>query len=724
MKSVETDLLEATNRRITATLIDATLSPDDTATRLSLLEVAAAAFAGWNVADYWALTEVGASSGVPTEPAVAESILSEIRKTGIPVPLALSALSREELANDHQRRTGAYYTDWRLAQILAESSVDLADTDGIWVDAACGTGTLLVAAALAVPEGCRREFVLRECLTGADLSAAALRGASLALASLTPSLVTVAKLRGRLLRQDSLRSRDAWRAVAASGASLVIGNPPWERLRASRHESARSSGVQRHYGAGHEVEIDMAHDRRQILDYVKSVTHGTSLQGRGEHDYYKLFLELGMGLAKDGGVLALLLPAGLVRSKGAERLRRELLAVSTELSISVIENRARHFAIDTRFKFLVVTARVATGEAKPIELRVADRFGLLPQQAVSVDRDDLASLRSDLSLPEVRTSPEWELYRRLASSAYLIGDLNGPWRPKYKREVDMTLDRHLFRASPGSDAVSLLEGRHVSQFRWRSKRYVSGEGRAAIWEPQELGDDALRPQWWVSPQDLATESARRTAYSRIGFCDITGQTNERSLLAARIPSGVVCGNKVPTLTFSEGGRDREDLFLALVNSLSVDWMLRRIVTTTVNFFILDSLPLPNIVENSPVGHELIALARMVSNAEGATGVTRAQVGELRAKMDALIAVAWGLSLEDMRLVLRDFPLLDRGQPPIDGETMSTITRDAVLAQMARLYGVDESVDIERAAAGFEAGAAPYVPAEYAMKGRKWRAITR
>lgn len=724
MKSVETGLLEATNRIIAAILTNAALSPTDAASRLSLLEVTAGVFAGWSVTDYWTLTGDGGSSGVPTERTVAESILSEIRKTKLPVPLALAALSREELADDHQRRTGAYYTDWRLAQLLAESGVALADTEGIWVDTACGTGTLLVAAALAVPAGETREHVLRECLTGADLSAAALRGASLALASLTSNPDTIAKLRGRLLHQDSLRSRDVWRAVAASGASLVIGNPPWERLRTSRHESARRAGVQRHYGASHDVEIDMARDRRKILDYVKSVTHGTSLQGRGDHDYYKLFLELGMGLAKDGGVLALLLPAGLVRSKGAERLRRELLGVSTELSVRVIENRARHFAIDTRFKFLAITARLATGEAKPIELRVADRSGLLPEQAVSVDRDELALLRSDLSLPEVRTDPEWDLYRRLASSASLVGDADGPWRPMYKREVDMTLDRHLFRAIPGGDAVPLLEGRHVSQFRWRSKRYTSGEGRAAIWEPQELGEDGVSPQWWVSPQDLASESASRMKRSRIGFCDITGQTNERSLLAARIPSGVACGNKVPTLAFSEGGPDREDLFLALANSLAVDWMLRRMVTTTVNFFILDSLPLPNIPENSPIGRQLIALARRVSDAEGAVGVTRAQVGELRARMDALVAVAWGLSLDDMRLIFRDFPLLDRGQPPLAGEIESTITRDAVLAEMARLYAIDESVEIERAATGLAAGAAPYIPAEYATKGKQWRATIR
>lgn len=721
MKSVEAGLLEPVHKLMDAILRQSGLAPTDIGARLSLLEVAASAFAGWKVVDYWDLAGLDGHIVLSKELPGAESIIKAIERSGLPIPLALAALSREELAAGHQRRTGAYYTDWRLAHLLAESGVSRADTNGVWVDPACGSGTLLVAAALEVPAGEQRERVISQCLTGADLSATALRGSSLAVSSLTPNLETIAAFRGRLLRQDSLRSRESWQSVVGSGAALVIGNPPWERLRPSRHEIAQSAGVKRHYGARHHVDIDMAEDRRKLLDYVKSVAGETSLQGRGDHDYYKLFLELGLGLAKDEGIIAFLLPAGLVRSKGAELLRRELLGVSTDLSIDVLENRARHFAIDTRFKFLAVTARLGVGASAPIALRVADRAGQLPNHAVAIEREDLVSLRRDLSIPEVRTASEWDLYRRLASNATLVGDAAGRWRPVYKREVDMTLDRHLFRSRPGGDAIPLIEGRHVSQFRWRSKRYVSGEGRAAIWEPQELGESRVNPQWWVSPQDVASASARRAEESRIGFCDITGQTNERSLLVARVPAGVLCGNKVPTLAFAGGGRDREDLFLALANSLVVDWMLRRMVTTTVNFFILDSLPLPNIDENSTVGRVLIDLARQVTGAESSPNVSRAEIGLKRARMDALVAHAWGVSVDDMRVVLRDFPLLDRGQPPIAGEVQSSITADAVLAELARLTGGDGIVVSERVAMGFEAGATPFIPAEYATEGRLWRA---
>jgi hypothetical protein len=690
--------------------------------RLALLEMLSSRWAGWDLSDYWRRFAVSIPREFSVAPDRVDALLREITATEIPVPLALSALAREVLPRADQRSAGAYYTDWRLAQLVAGQSAPKASTEGIWVDPACGSGILLTAAAMTVPAGHRRDELIRNRLTGADLSAVALRGARLAVASLTSSLEAVSGFNGRLLLQDSLKSRANWRQVARGGAALVIGNPPWERLRASRHESARQAGQSRNYGESFEVEIDLSHSRTQLLNYVRSVTKDSTLQGRGEHDLYKLFLELGLSLVAEGGIVAMLLPAGLVRSKGTEVLRRELAEVSSELSISVIENRARHFAIDTRFKFLAVTARIGGTERNAIELRVADRAGGLPARPVAIERDRLAALRPDFSLPEVKTDGEWQLFADLSRRADTVGDPDGPWHPEYRREADMTLDRHLFRPAAGGDAVPLLEGRHVSQYRWRSKRYVSGQGRSAIWDVQELALDALATQWFVSPSDLSAGTTERISRSRIAFCDITGQTNERSLLVARVPANVVCGNKVPTLRFPHGNADYEDLFLALANSFVVDWMLRRVVTTTVNFFILDALPLPRIPVDSDAGRELIELARAVSDAEGNPEMDRESVGALRTRIDVLVAFEWGVTPEQMRLVFADFPLLDRGQPTLEGEAVSTVTRDLVVTELSRLHNEIPVVEANRAKRALELGALPFVPAEYAREGHTWRAV--
>ena len=82
------------------------------------------------------------------------------------------------------------------------------------------------------------------------------------------------------------------------------------------------------------------------------------------------------------------------------------------------------------------------------------------------------------------------------------------------------------------------------------------------------------------------------------------------MMAALIPPNTVCGNKVPTIEFpNDSSEERILLWLAIVNSFPFDWMLRRIVTTTVNYFVLRSLKLPAIQIDSLPARRLIEIAK-------------------------------------------------------------------------------------------------------------------
>lgn len=709
MASVEAGLLRNANTVLNRARDDLRLPPT-TEARLSILEGVASAVAGWDPEEYQRRFGL---ERTPIAVPWAEKLIDEIGGTGIPIPLALTALSREELVLAAKRKTGAYYTDWRLAEELV-GQLPQEPPPGLWVDPACGTGILLVAMVMRWSSSpLEAAALIRERICAADLSAVALRGLRLSLSSLTPDLSAIQAADDRTLCMDSLRSADAWSRLAPQGFSVVVGNPPWEKLKVSRHEIARTNGSARSYGQAYTSEDEDAstivRQRRDLTAYVAEVASGRRLQGKGEHDLYKLFLELSLGISAEGGTVAMLLPAGLLRSQGTEALRREIFATAADLSISVLENRRRHFDIDTRFKFLCLVARVGTGRLAPLSLRVADRDGVIPTTPVTISRRKLELLRPDLSVPEVRTTGEWKLYERLAVSGNRFGDPAGPWGPDYCREVDMTNDAASFTQHPAPGDLPLLEGRHVHQYRYRAKSYVCGSGRSAVWEPNPITSMTLVPQWHIPKSAIKPVGRNRTARPRIGFCDITGQTNERSLLVARVPSGVVCGNKVPTIELRDP--KLEDLFIALANSFAVDWMLRRVVTTTVNFFMLDDLPLPPVVPGSPLALELSDLSRRVSCAEGDQQADDWEIGRLRARIDALVAHAWGISNSDMELLLRDFPLLDRGQPALPGEERSTVTADFVLTAMDEITGeLDGSAHAARLKLARNVGAAPYVPA--------------
>jgi hypothetical protein len=155
------------------------------------------------------------------------------------------------------------------------------------------------------------------------------------------------------------------------------------------------------------------------------------------------------------------------------------------------------------------------------------------------------------------------------------------------------------------------------------------------------------------------------------------------------------------------------LWLAIVNSLPFDWALRRIVTTTVNYFLLNSVPFPKLQPDSLLGRRMVEASRKL---HGIYSRTYAEdfwrAAELRAFIDIAVQTAYGLVFRDLELMLCDFPLLDRGQPPIDGEERSTVTRDFLLFHASMRFKERSGQYADRLRAAREVGAVPYIPSEF------------
>lgn len=694
--------------------------------RFQLLEAVASRLGGFDLALYRERFAVEAIADAETLLAEARDVVAAIEASGIPAALAVSALAREALDAGRQRRSGAYHTDFRLAQHLAATLGDALRPGIKVIDPACGAGILLAAITMAACGADRRltgEW-LASSVFAADLSPNALRGTQIALACLTDDVAALARMRANWRAGDSLLAgAPGWEPVAGPGFDVVVANPPWEKIKLTRHEFIRTEGGERHYGAAY-GEFDT---RRYETRKAEAESYGAALAGRyeslraGEPDLYVAFAELLLELARPGGAVGLLLPAGLIRSQNTGFLRRRLFAQSSEISFQVIENRARFFEIDTRFKFLVVRARKRAGKARqgPVELSHASgtATGVEATPKVRIGRATLARLRPDLSIPEVRSEAEWRLFARMVARGIDWSQPQSAWHPEFMREVDMTRDRHAFLARRSGGALPLVEGRMVQQHRFGAKSHAGGTGRSAWWTPNLPGDSRVEPQFWIDPRTLAPRAAERAAQPRAGFCDITGQTNERSCMAAMIPAGVACGNKVPTVLFSnDPGETRLWLWIAMANSLPFDWLIRRVITTTINYFHLLSLTLPPLEPDSLPGRALAEIAKTLATLDRAGAGTEAhwRMAELRAAADQIVLNAYGLSAADLALMMEDFPLLDRAQPVLPGEARSTITRDLILAHgRSRPAAAAARARVERAA---EAGAVAYMPAQMALAG--------
>ncbi|EKF3304378.1 Eco57I restriction-modification methylase domain-containing protein [Pseudomonas aeruginosa] len=699
--------------------------------RLQVLEATSARFGGFDLEAFHKAFGVQSNYSAAELLELAAPVAGAIECSPVHPAMALSALAREALHEQERKSTGAYHTDFRLATRLAQLAAPKLTHKSKVIDPASGAGILLAALTHAVCGMDRAKVAhwLANGVCAADLSSNSLRAALLSLASFTDDVEALRAMRARWYCGDSLMAdREVWTAMAPEGFDAVIGNPPWEKVKLSRHEFLKSAGAYRHYGAQiHGLDEErFALQREEVATYSRRLLARYPDLGMGEPDLYIAFTDLFFELCKEQGVVAALIPGGLIRSQGTQAMRQKIFEASQSVSLSIIDNRARFFAIDTRFKFLAV-ALVKAGSEKskrdPIILlhERGTSTGLEKTGMATIGRAALTAVREDLSLPEVRSLAEWKLFSKIAKAGVSWNEPGSGWAPKFCREVDMTKERPKFlgRATPG--ALPLVEGRMVQSHRFGVKGHVSGTGRSALWETYAIGGSRLSPQFWIRPSDLPRANRHRVDVLRAGFCDIAGQTNERSLMAALIPPGVACGNKVPTILFPEDPSEERLLaWVSVANSFVFDWMLRRVLTTTVNYFLLQSVPMPKLTKGGLPWNKLVSAARelRILDDAGATRETYERMAQLRGEIDAEVAVAYGLDLKDMELVLQDFPILDRGQAALPSEVKSTITRDTVLAIMAKRTMDKTTTWLHRATEAQAMGAMAYVPSELALGGEE------
>ena len=87
-----------------------------------------------------------------------------------------------------------------------------------------------------------------------------------------------------------------------------------------------------------------------------------------------------------------------------------------------------------------------------------------------------------------------------------------------------------------------------------------------------------------------------------------------------------------------------------------------------------------------------------------------EMQDLRIKIEVAVAKAYGLSLEDIRLILQDFPLIDRKQPLRAAHAATTVTADLICAAFE---GEESNNTLYRMVAEEynKIGAKAYIPAE-------------
>jgi N-6 DNA Methylase/Eco57I restriction-modification methylase len=409
-----------------------------------------------------------------------------------------------------------------------------------------------------------------------------------------------------------------------AGFHAVIGNPPWDMMRAD-------AGPRESRGRAR-AEIS------SVLRFARDSGVYTA-RSKGHANRYQLFTERALALARRGGRIGLVLPAGLATDQGSAALRRRLLSDCDVDALVSFENQRGVFPIHRSVRFQLMTATQGSptrviayrpGERDPAALETAGDEPPADSTwyPIRITPDLIHRLSGEgLAIPDFRSVKDVAIAERAASLFPPAGDERG-WSARFGRELNATEDRASFDRT--GDGLPVVEGKHIEPFRVHTERTRATITRA-------------RARRLIDPA--------RYARPRLAYRDVAGAGNRLTLIAGILPSNCLSTHTVFCLRTPLAVRAQWFL-CGLFNSFVVNYLVRMRVTTHVTTSTVERLPLPTPVDSPRGFREIAALAQLLSRRDDTMAASRLQ---------STVARLYQLSADEFAHVLSTFPLIPREQ---------------------------------------------------------------
>ncbi len=334
------------------------------------------------------------------------------------------------------------------------------------------------------------------------------------------------------------------RPLPNAGFDAVVGNPPWEMLRADDNTTRDTAGLVRF-----------------IRD---SGVYSSS--GRGHINLYQPFLERALTLTRRGGRVGLVLPWGLASDDGAAALRAKLIDQCTTSSITGFDNKEAIFPVHRGVRFLAITTSPG-GSTTDLQMSCGitrtDDVNRAGQRVTSgfLSRVGGRARR----FPDVRSRDDVELLERLTKKFPPVSSAES-YGASFGRELNITEDKHRF----GDRGMPVIEGKHIQPF--------VTDGRAARFHISRASAvDALPDQPF--------------SRARLAYRDISAVGNRHALIAAVIPPDIVTTHTIFCLK-TPLPIEQQHFLCACFNSEILNRFVRLLMGGHLTTSLVEGLPVP------------------------------------------------------------------------------------------------------------------------------------
>jgi hypothetical protein len=503
--------------------------------------------------------------------------------------------------------------------------------------------------------------------------------------------LTAAREAGRAL--GSLHFPTAFPEVfirSSPGFDCLIGNPPWEEVtvEVDKFWRARLPQLQGVSSAELRDQLDSLGRAYPAIqrDYESASSDAAALRvsilagpfpgmGTGDPDLYKAFSWRFLDLLRAGGSLGVVFPRTVLMTKGSEGWRKRVVEVGRFADVTTLVNHAGWVFEDVGERYTFALVAVEKGSTADDDLSMAGPYGSYEEfrsgaGRVDVPKSEFVTWSNVCGFPLLPATGTAELFLKIREAPPLSdGALGASFRPV--AELHATNDRShmVFGSEPADDRWPVYRGSSFNLWEPDTGDYFAAADPAVV---EDILLSKRRNQarnrrsafFGLSEEEALDKSTLPCRSPRIVFRDIARANDPRTVIVALVPGERVLTNKAPYLLRSGGDERAEAALLGVMSSLPFDWYARRWVELSLNFFIVETLPVPAL-QGEALAQVVDLVGRLaasdprLANWASRVGVTSDDLTEsertvMIAKLDALVAAAYGLDRSDLTLLFETF----------------------------------------------------------------------
>ena len=492
-----------------------------------------------------------------------------------------------------------------------------------------------------------------------------------------------------------------------SGFDAIIGNPPWEEATLERHafwaryfpglrgmnQRMMESKIEELSTKYPELQNELELKQQENKFLRKTLMQGPYPgMGTGDVDLYKAFCWRFWNLCNDdSGFIGVVVPRSVINSKGSSIFRKKILSESRYVEAISLLN-TRHWVFDIHAQYIVLLLTIQKGKKSVTKVNIQGHYEDLDKFNLGTKESSLPFLGSDVlswtdyalfpSLP-LPASKSTELMLQLAKHPSINCSDKHEWEAYPHSELHATNDKkdkstgqvlmdlttkncpdNFWPVYKGA-SFDLLEINNNKYYAWSNpdvllenlqRKRIRGSGNKA--SPFSKFKNS-----WI--QDVSTLPSLN---ARIAFRDITNSLDARTIICALVPPQIFLQNTAPYLLFPKGDEKSITFLLGVLSSISLDWWARRFVGLHLNFFILNSFPIPLYSKNCNLCKRLVEITGKLSCVDDRftdwaekielkiTKVSQTERDELMYELDGIVAKLYGLTEDQLKHIFDTYRL--------------------------------------------------------------------